>query len=39
MSRFLRSAVHRRGITVIALAILILVVIAALVLLSRYVAV
>jgi hypothetical protein len=36
MSRFLRSAVRRRGITVLALALLVLVVIAALVLLSRY---
>jgi hypothetical protein len=36
MSRFLRFAVRRRGITVLALALLVLVVIAALVLLSRY---
>jgi hypothetical protein len=39
MSRFLRTAAGRRGITVIALALLVLVVIAALVLLSRYLAV
>jgi hypothetical protein len=38
MSRFLRP-VRRRGITVLALALLILAVIVALVLLSRYVAV
>jgi hypothetical protein len=39
MSRFLRSGSRRAGITVLALALLILVVIAALVLLSRYVTV
>jgi hypothetical protein len=39
MGRFLRSTVRRRGITVLALALLILAVIVALVLLSRYVAV
>ena len=37
MSRFLQSNVRRRGITVLALALLILAVIAALVILSRYV--
>jgi hypothetical protein len=37
MSRFLRSPSRRRGITVLALALLILVVIAALVVLIRYV--
>jgi hypothetical protein len=39
MSRFLRSAGRRRGITVLALALLILAVIAVVVLLSRYVAI
>jgi hypothetical protein len=39
MSRFLRSAIRRRGITVLALALLILAVIVALVLLRRYVAI
>jgi hypothetical protein len=39
MSRFLRSHVRRRGITVLALALLILAVIVAVVILSRYVAV
>jgi hypothetical protein len=38
MSRFLRSGV-RRGITVLALALLVLAVIVAVVILSRYVAV
>jgi hypothetical protein len=37
MSRFLHSAGRRRGITVLALAILIVLVIVALVVLSRYV--
>jgi hypothetical protein len=37
MSRFLRSPSRRRGITVLALALLILVIIAAIVVLSRYV--
>jgi hypothetical protein len=39
MSRILRSSVRRRGITVLALALLILAVIAVVVILSRYVAV
>ena len=39
MSRFLRSIGRRRGITVLALALLILAVIAVAVLLTRYVAV
>ncbi len=39
MSRFFRSDVGRRGITVLALALLILAVIVAVVVLSRYVAV
>jgi len=39
MSRLLRSTGRRRGITVLALALLILAVIVALVLLSRYVVV
>jgi hypothetical protein len=39
MSRILRSGVGRRGITVLALALLILAVIAVVVILSRYVAV
>ena len=39
MSRFLHFNVRRRGITVLALALLILAVIAALVILSRYVAI
>ena len=39
MSRFLYSGVRRRGITVLALALLILAVIVAVVMLSRYVAV
>jgi hypothetical protein len=39
MSRFLRSGVHRQGITVLALALLIVAVIVAVVILSRYVAV
>ena len=39
MSRFLRSGVRRRGITVLALVLLILVVIVVVVILSRYVAV
>jgi hypothetical protein len=39
MSRFLRSRVRRRGITVLTLALLILGVIVAVVILSRYVAV
>ncbi len=39
MSRFLHSAVRRRGITVLALALLILAVIAVVVILSRYVTV
>jgi hypothetical protein len=39
MSRFLLSRVRRRGITVLALALLILAVIVAVVILSRYVAV
>ena len=39
MSRFLRAAAGRRGITVLALALLILAVIVAVVILSRYVAV
>jgi hypothetical protein len=36
MSRFLRSAQRRRGITVLALALLILAVIVAVVVLTRY---
>jgi hypothetical protein len=39
MSRFLRASVRRRGITVLALALLILAVIVAVVLVSRYIAV
>jgi hypothetical protein len=39
MSQFLRSRAGRRGITVLALALLILAVIVAVVVLSRYVAV
>jgi hypothetical protein len=37
MSRFLRSTVSRRGITVLALVLLILAVILAVVLLTRYI--
>jgi hypothetical protein len=39
MSRFLRAPVRRRGITVLALALLIVAVIVAVVLLSRYIVV
>jgi hypothetical protein len=39
MSRFLRSGVRRRGITVLALALVVLAVIGLLVILSRYLAV
>jgi hypothetical protein len=39
MSRFLGSASGRRGITVLALALLVIAVIVAIVILSRYVAI